>query len=428
MNLKNSINSCQLQVMVDFIIQNILMESRQYMTQQRNNFALYLLMFNMFITMGGIGIIVPVMPAYLQIFGVGGQVLGFLVAGFALAQFLFSPIAGDLSDRHGRKLFIIGGLVVYGTSQILFGLSTDVWMLFVARFLSGAGAAFIMPPIMAFVADITTIEERGKGMGMIGAAMSLGFMIGPGIGGLLANINLHFPFYIAGGVSLIAATISYIVLPNIKSTPKNNMAPRENIIRQLAKSIRTPYFVILIVVFTFSFGIANFQSTLSLYLDHKFGYTPTDIAIILTVGGFVGVILQMFVIDKLFKRYGEMKVILINLVLAAIMMLFVVFISGFFVILTVATLFSVATTFIRPAVNTLISKLAGAEQGFAAGMNNAYMSLGNMIGPALAGILFDWNMDSPYILGTIILLACFLLAFMWTKQKAPHLMNASTNE
>ncbi|MEO4054312.1 MFS transporter [Solibacillus sp. CAU 1738] len=397
------------------------------MSQQSNKFALYILMFNMFITMGGIGIIVPVMPAYLQIFGVGGQVLGFLIAGYALAQFLLSPIAGDLSDRHGRKMFIIAGLVVYGCAQILFGLSTHVWMLFVARFLSGAGAAFIMPPIMAFVADITTHKERGKGMGMIGAAMSLGFMIGPGVGGLLANINLHFPFYIAGAVSLIAAIVSYIVLPNIKSTPKE-MAPRENIVKQLAKSVRMPYFVILIVVFTFSFGIANFQSTLSLYLDNKYSYSPTDIAIILTVGGFIGVILQMFIIDKLFKRFGEMKVILLNLVLAAVMMFLIIYISGFFIILTVATLFSVATTFIRPAVNTLISKLAGAEQGFAAGMNNAYMSLGNMIGPALAGILFDWNINSPYILGTSILLACFLLAFMWTKQKAPHLMQASTSE
>lgn len=397
------------------------------MTQQTNKSALYLLMFNMFITMSGVGIIVPVMPAYLQIFGVGGQVLGFLIAGFALAQFLFSPIAGDLSDRHGRKLFIIGGLAVYGLAQILFGLSTHVWMLFISRFLSGAGAAFIMPPIMAFVADITSTKERGKGMGMIGAAMSLGFMIGPGIGGLLAKINLHFPFYIAGTVSLIAAIISYFVLPNIKNAPKE-IAPRENIIKQLAKSVRTSYFVILIVVFTFSFGIANFQATLSMYLDHKFGYTPTDIALIITVGGFIGVILQMFIIDKLFKRYGEMKVILINLVLAAAMMLLVIFINGFFIILTVATLFSVATTFIRPAVNTLISKLAGAEQGFAAGMNNAYMSLGNMVGPALAGVLFDWEINSPYILGSIILLACFFLAFIWTKQKAPQLMHANTNE
>ncbi|MBD8035598.1 MFS transporter [Solibacillus sp. A46] len=395
------------------------------MTQQSNKLALYLLMFNMFITMGGIGIIVPVMPAYLQLFGVGGQVLGFLIAGFALAQFLLSPIAGDLSDRHGRKMFIIGGLIVYGCAQILFGLATEVWVLFLSRFLSGAGAAFIMPPIMAFVADITTHEERGKGMGMIGAAMSLGFMIGPGIGGFLSNVNLTFPFFLAGGVAFIAAILSAIYLPNIKNT-QSVIAPRENLSKQLVKSVKTSYFIFLIVVFTFSFGISNFQATLTLYLDNKFGYTPGEIAIILTVGGFAGVVLQMYVVNKLFKRFGEVKVILVNLLLAAVTMLLFIYISGFFIILVVATLFSIATTFIRPAVNTLISKLAGNEQGFAAGMNNAYMSLGNMFGPALAGVLFDWNRDSPYILGAIVLIGCFMLAYFWTAKKAPHLLKASS--
>lgn len=401
------------------------MEGWHYMTQQSNKLALYLLMFNMFITMGGIGIIVPVMPAYLQLFGVGGQVLGFLIAGFALAQFLLSPIAGDLSDRHGRKMFIIGGLIVYGCAQILFGLATEVWVLFLSRFLSGAGAAFIMPPIMAFVADITTHEERGKGMGMIGAAMSLGFMIGPGIGGFLSNVNLTFPFFLAGVVAFIAATLSAVYLPNIKNTHAV-LAPRENLSKQLVKSVKTSYFVFLIVVFTFSFGISNFQATLTLYLDNKFGYTPSEIAIILTVGGFAGVVLQMYVVNKLFKRFGEVKVILVNLLLAAVTMLLFIYISGFFIILVVATLFSIATTFIRPAVNTLISKLAGNEQGFAAGMNNAYMSLGNMFGPALAGVLFDWNRDSPYILGAIVLIGCFMLAYLWTAKKAPHLLKASS--
>lgn len=394
------------------------------MEQKSNKIVLYLLMFNMFITMGGIGIIIPVMPAYLHLFGAGGQVLGFLVAGFALAQFLLSPVAGDLSDRHGRKIFIVVGLIVYGFSQLLFGFATEVWILFLARFLSGAGAAFIMPPIMAFVADITTIEERGKGMGMIGASMSLGFMIGPGVGGFLGNINLTFPFYLAGTVAFAAAILSAIYLPNIKNTVTNK-APRENLVKQLTRSFKTSYFVFLLVVFTFSFGIANFQTTLSLYLDKVFNYTPTDIAIILTVGGFAGVILQMYVINILFKRFGEMKVILVNLLLAAITMLLIVFVNGFFIILTVATLFSIATTFIRPAVNTLISKMAGEEQGFAAGMNNAYMSLGNMVGPALAGILFEWNTEAPYYLGFVILIGCFLLAFIWSSKKVPHLMKAS---
>lgn len=385
-----------------------------------NKTALYLLMFNMFITMLGIGIIIPVMPSYLAMFDVGGQVLGFLVAGFALAQFLFSPIAGDLSDRYGRKPFIVAGLIIYAFSQVLFGFADAVWVLFLSRFLGGFGAALIAPPIMAYVADITTHEERGKGMGMLGASMSLGFMVGPGFGGFLANINLTFPFYLAGAIAFAAAILTIFMLPSVKPAPVTKI--RENIAKQLVRSVKTEYFVFLIIIFIFSFGIANFQSTFSIYLDNKFNYTPTDIAIILTIGGFIGVILQMFVIEKLFKHFGEMKVILVNLLLAALMMLLMIYISGFYVILLVATLFSVATTFIRPAVNTLVSKLAGAEQGFAAGMNNAYMSLGNMVGPALAGTLFDYNMDAPYILGATILVGCFILSFVWSKKYKPQLL------
>lgn len=401
------------------------------MSQKKKKTALLILMFNMFITMGGIGIIIPVLPSYLDIFGVGGQVYGFLIAIFAFAQFLFSPLAGNLSDRYGRKIFIIGGLLIYGFSQIIFGMATELWMLFLGRFLSGIGAAFIMPPVMAYVADITTAEERGKGMGLVGAAISLGFMIGPGVGGFLANVNLHFPFYLAGIVALLAAILSLIVLPNIRPQVQEatnvEKAPRENLIKQLVQSVRTPYFILLIVVFTFSFGVANLQATLSMFLTLKFDYSPNDIAIVITIGGFLGVILQMFIIDKLFKRYGEMKIILINLVVAAISMFLIIYISGFFVILTVTAFFQVATTFIRPAANTLISKFAGHDQGFAAGMNNAYMSLGNMIGPALAGVLLEWNMSSPFIFGSIILLGCFALAYGWTVKKEPSLMHAETN-
>src|SRR5690606_26888578 len=146
--------------------------------------------------------------------------------------------------------------------------------------------------------------------------------------------------------------------------------------------------------------------TLSMFLKLKFSYTPADIAIVITVGGFVGVILQMFIIDILFKKYGEMKIILINLIAAAITMFLMIFVNGYFVILTVATLFQIATIFIRPAVNTLISKMADRDQGYAAGMNNAYMSLGNMVGPALAGVLLEWSLPSPFIFGAIILIGC----------------------
>ena len=376
-------------------------------------------MFNMFIAMAGIGLIIPIMPEYLGTFGVAGQALGFLIAMFSFSQFIFSPIAGDLSDKHGRKKLIIIGLIIFGLSQLAFGMSTELWMLYVARFFSGLGSAFLVPPMMAFVADITTYEQRGRGMGLLGASMSLGFMIGPAIGGFLSKVSLQFPFYIATAAALVAAIISIFALPN--PTPSNTVDPgsknkRENLFKQMKRSTTTPYFVMLIVMFVFSFGLANFQSTISLYVDHKYGYTPAQIAVIITVGGFVGVIAQTFVINKLFKRFGEMRVIQVNLIIAAFAMIGIIFVNAFFMILFVATVFFTATSLLRPAVNTLVSKLAGEEQGFAAGMMTAYMSLGNMVGPALAGVLFDINIIYPYILGTIILLICFVIASYWAKR------------
>lgn len=395
------------------------------MSIQSNNFALYILMFNMFVAMSGVGLIIPIMPEYLGTFGVAGTALGMLIAIFSFAQFIFSPLSGNLSDKHGRKRIIIIGLTIYGLSQLAFSLSTELWMLYIARFFSGFGAAFIIPPTMAFVADITTLENRGRGMGLLGASMSLGFMIGPGIGGFLSKISLLFPFYAATGASLIAALVSLFFLPNPKPVLQGTDVS-ENLLQQLRRSTQTSYFIILIVMFVFSFGLANFQSTISLYVDQKYGYTPSQIAVIITVGGFVGVFIQTFVVDRLFRRFGEMRVILVNLVVAAFSMLCIIFVNTFFTILLVATIFSTATSLLRPAVNTLVSKLAGKEQGYAAGMMNAYMSLGNMVGPATAGYIFDLNMQSPYVVGTFILLLCFLLAFNWAKNHKKLLDSART--
>lgn len=391
------------------------------MAEQTNKFALFVLMFNMFIAFSGIGLIIPIMPEYLETFGAAGQALGFLVAILSFSQFIFSPIAGNMSDKHGRKHLIIFGLVIFGLSQLMFGMVDELWLLFVARFFTGLGSAFLVPPTMAFVADVTTYEDRGKGMSFLGAAISLGFMIGPGIGGYLSNVSLQFPFYAATAVALISALISFFALPNIKPVPQlePSGAPRvqENLLQQMKRSVHTSYFVLLIIVFVFSFGLANFQSTITLYMDKHFNYSPATISIVLTFGGLAGVIVQTFFVSRLFKMFGEIKIILVNLIVAALSLFAVLFVSEFWAILTVSTIFSTATTLIRPAVNTLISKFAGAEQGFAAGMNNAYMSLGNMIGPALAGVLFDIDMTYPYYVGTVILLISFGISFVWYKRK-----------
>lgn len=375
----------------------------------------------MFIAMAGIGLVIPVMPQYLATFGVAGQALGFIIASFALGQFLFSPLAGDLSDTFGRKKLIIIGLIIFSASQLWFGLATHEWMLYIARFISGIGGAFLVPATMAFVADITSVEARGKGMGLLGASMSLGFMIGPALGGFLAKVGLTFPFYMASIAAILAAIISFIILPDIKHAVLEKKK-QENILRQMKNSVKTPYFMMLVIIFVFSFGIANFQTTFSLYVDHKYSYTPQDIAIVLTVGGFIGVIVQSVIVERLFKRFGELKVILVNLVMAALALLLFFLVNSFWLVLIVASIFSTATTLIRPAVNTVVSKLAGQEQGFAAGMNNAYMSLGNMIGPALAGMFFDININFPFVIGSVILLSSWGITLVWIKKKKPIIL------
>ena len=175
-------------------------------------FPLLILMANMFIVMTGIGLVIPIMPTIIHDFGAGGKTFGLLIATFALAQFIFSPIAGDLSDRFGRKKIIVFGLILFSLSQFIFAFSQQLVLLFISRAIGGMGAAFLIPSMMAFVADITTVENRAKGMGRLGASMSLGFVVGPGIGGFLAAFGVKAPFYIAGSVAAIAVILSIFFL------------------------------------------------------------------------------------------------------------------------------------------------------------------------------------------------------------------------
>ena len=151
-------------------------------TSNRKNTGI--LFFTMIVVMLGFGIVIPILPFYVESFGAGGAELGFLMATFALMQFFFSPIWGDLSDRYGRKPFLIIGTFGNGLAMLFFGLSTQLWMLFAARALAGILSAATLPTAMAFIGDSTSHADRGKGMGIIGAAMGVGMVIGPGLGGM----------------------------------------------------------------------------------------------------------------------------------------------------------------------------------------------------------------------------------------------------
>ncbi|GAV13529.1 MFS transporter [Paenibacillus sp. NAIST15-1] len=401
-------------------------------TKKKGSGSLVILMVNMFIAMVGMGLIIPIMPKYVTAFGATGQAMGYLVAAFGLTQFLCSPIAGELSDKYGRKLLIVTGIGLFTVSQLLFGMAEHMWMLYVSRLLGGMSAALMTPPMMAYVADITTEEKRGKGLGMLMASMTLGVVIGPGIGGMLAEYGIRVPFYAAAALAGLSTVVSLLFLPESLSVEermaaRSNTKKKENLLRQMAASAKAPYFMLLVLVFALTFGLQNFEAIFGLYVDVKYGFTPKDISLMITLGAIIGVICQAVLIERLLRTFGEKKILLTMFGLSAISMILLLFVSNYFLIFFVTMLFFVATSIVRPAINTLLSKMAGNEQGFVAGMNNAYMSLGNIIGPAIAGILFDIHVQIPYAFGAIVLFASAGMLIGW-KRDASYTSAAQRGE
>ncbi|NMO94470.1 MFS transporter [Paenibacillus lemnae] len=383
---------------------------------------LLLLMVNMFIAMLGIGLIIPILPDFLKEFGAGGQTAGYLIAASGLTQFIFSPIVGELSDKYGRKIMIVTGLALFTISQLLFAIAGDVWLLYVSRLLGGIGGAALIPPMMAFVADITTDEDRGKGMGMLGAAMSLGFVVGPGVGGFLAEVSLRTPLYVSAAVAGAALVLSLIVLPETLTkerqlAARSMTAKRQNILKQFALSAKAPYFVPLILVFTLTLGLMNFEAIFPLYAKESYTFSTKEISVVITIGALVGTLIQALLIDKVLRRFGEIKLISASFLAAAVCMVLLLLSSNFWYVLGISVLFFIFTAIMRPAINTLLSKMAGNEQGFVAGMNNAYMSVGNIVGPAIAGNLFDIQINIPYLFGAVILICGVFLCMAWSARR-----------
>ncbi|MEK5058982.1 MFS transporter [Paenibacillus sp. FSL H7-0326] len=380
----------------------------------RNRGAILLLMLNIFIVFTGIGLVVPVMPTFMKELSMTGSIVGLLVAAFSMTQFLFSPLAGRMSDALGRKKIIIIGMIIFAISELMFGMSNTALFLFLARFLGGIGAALIMPAVMAYTADVTSGEERAKGMGYINAAITTGFIIGPGIGGFLAEYGVRVPFYAAAAAGVVAAVITLLVLPESKLSTESEeevvKLPSQSLFTQLRYSYREPYFLALIIVFVASFGLANYETVFSLFVDEKFGFTTRDIAIIITFGSIAGAVVQVTIFSWILNKFGEKNVVAVCLFAAGLFIILTLFVHNYWLILVVTFIVFLSMDILRPTLSTQMSKMAMEQQGYIAGLNSAFTSMGNVLGPAIAGFLFDININFPYISASLILFLCFILA------------------
>lgn len=379
-----------------------------------NNYKIVLstLLLNLFIAFLGIGLVIPVTPTIMNELNISGTTVGYMVSAFAFAQLIVSPIAGRWVDKFGRKPMIIIGLFIFSLSELLFGIGETVEVLFASRILGGVSAAFIMPAVTAFIADITTSATRAKALGYMSAAISTGFIIGPGIGGFLADVSTRLPFFFAAAFGLFAMILSIFTL-------KEPQRKEEEVLYQSTQKtgfarIFTPlYFIAFMVILISSFGLASFESLFALFVDHKFGFTPKDIAIVISLGAIVGVIVQVGLFDRMTQWWGEIRLIRYSLIVSTLLVLVMTYVTSYWAILLVTMTVFVGFDLMRPAVTTYLSRIAGNEQGFVGGMNSMFTSIGNIIGPIIGGILFDIDLNYPFYFSTVVLAIGIALTFAW---------------
>ncbi|WP_100371914.1 MFS transporter [Bacillus sp. FJAT-45037] len=382
---------------------------------------LLMLMINMFVIMMGIGLVIPILPYYIEEFGASSFELGLLIAVFSFMQFLLAPFWGRLSDKYGRKPLIAIGMFGFAGAEFIFAFATDLWMLFLSRMLAGSFGSAIMPSAMAYVSDRTTPERRGHGMGMLGAAMALGIVFGPGIGGWLAEFSLALPFLFAGVAATLAGVFSLFLLPESLTKEKRVEMARNldqtNQFVQMWQALKSPVGFLLVLVFGLSFGLANFQTIFGLYALHQFNYSPSQVGFIMVLVGIIGAVAQGGLVGRLTLRFGDEKVVLGSLLLSGIG--YVVMLLAFDLVTVILTtcLFFLGNSILRPSVNTMISKLAGERQGMIMGLNNSFLSLGNVVGAILAGVMFQWSIYLPYSIGALTMFIAFALTIYWLAKR-----------
>lgn len=387
-------------------------------TSNRKN--LWILSFTLVVIMLGFGMVIPIMPFYIDSMGATGLQLGLLVASYGVMRLIFAPLWGSLSDRVGRKPVLMIGVFGNGLTLLLFGLSTQLWMLFLARSLSGVLSSATSPTTMAYISDSTSEEDRGGGMGMLGAAVGLGTVVGPGLGGWLAGESLATPFFIGAALSLVSLLLILFLLPESLS-PQARQANGDKKatfpVRQMWSAIFSPLGSLLMMAFLVAFSGTIFYAIFGLYALEKFGYGTEQVGTILMVVGLVSALTQGIMTGPLTKRWGEAVVIKLSLLATSIGFLILIPANSFLTVLLTTGIFILATSLLTPAVSALTSKWVTMDQGATMGLSNSFMSLGRIIGPLFAGFLFDMNLNYPYIGGALVMFLGFLFSLVWVSQE-----------
>ncbi len=356
----------------------------------------------------GFGIVVPILGIYAERFGASGFAVGWLFATFSLAQFVFAPLLGRLSDRIGRKPVIVISLIGTAIGSFVTGAAGALWVLFLGRIIDGASGASLSVA-QAAVADMAEPAQRPRLVGMLGAAFGVGFVFGPAIGGLAALGGPHVPFYVAGALASINAVAAIIRLPETKRTaapPRRRgfALPTDQSLRRLA-----------LLGFLTTFAFVAFEATFSLFGSARFDLTEGSTAAVFLGIGVVLVLIQGGGFGKLAERVGVPALYASGLGAVAVGLVVVGVSKGWPLLLLGLLFVSIGQGVASPSLTELVNRAAGEERrGEAMGFQQSSYAFARVLGPPLAGSAFDrMGVWSPMVLGGVITGVAALLAVGW---------------
>lgn len=393
----------------------------------KNRSALVLIFLTVFIDLLGFGILIPILPSFsVKELHIDETSIGIAIAIYSFVQFLFNPVLGKLSDKYGRKPIIIVCLFLNAIGYIVFSFTHSYIMLLTSRVIAGIGGSSI-GVAQAYIADVTTRENRSKGMGLIGAAFGLGFVFGPLIGGLLSEFGYAVTGYVAAGFSLIAFTLTIFYLPEslkqkqeLEGTSVHPQSRKLFDFAAMKKILQKPDLAVLILLFfILTFSFANIYGTFALLGLKVYGFTDMQNGYMYGIVGLSSAIIQGGLIGRINKLMSKKMVLIIGSVLMMLSLAMIPYAGTFLGLAIVSIILSYGTGTFQPTVLSLISEITSeAEQGITLGLNQALSSFARVLGPLWGGFAFEYlGYPFPFLTGAAFTLIIFLLTVFYLPKK-----------
>jgi MFS transporter, DHA1 family, tetracycline resistance protein len=369
---------------------------------------LLVIFLTIFVNLVGFGIIIPLLPFYAETFGASPFVIGLLFASFSLAQLIASPLLGELSDRWGRRPVLILSLIGTVVSFVMLAVAQSLAMLFAARVVDGLSGGNITTA-RAYIADVTTEENRARAFGMLGAAFGLGFIVGPALGAAFSHISYTAPIWAAAAITVAAVVLAWFWLPEtVHLAHAGGGSPWRAV---AAVSRRPGLRVLLSVDFIYWMAFAVYQTSFALFGARRFGFDASHTGYLLSAFGVLGVLVQGGLVGPVVDAIGAKRTLTAGLLFAAIGWGGSALTHSVPVFVAMLVPGALGIGFCNAALSTLISTAAGAhEQGRVQGAASALESLGRTIGPVWGnGMLQVFGEGQAYGSAAIVLLGAAML-------------------